>query len=78
MSTKGAESAQKALRWQGPARRKEQGNRCELIQVMTFLAPSNLPALANEGLYELTQRPSLTRAVLLSSAETTENLAVVR
>ena len=28
-------------------------------------------ALANEGLFELTRRPSLTRAVLLSFAETT-------
>ena len=29
-------------------------------------------ALANEGLFELTRRPSLTRAVSLSFAETTE------
>ena len=29
-------------------------------------------ALANEGLFELTRRPSLTRAVLLPLAETTE------
>ena len=37
-----------------------------------FLAPSSSPALANEGLFELTRRPSLTRAVSSSFAETTE------
>ena len=31
-------------------------------------------ALANEGLFELTRRPSLTRAISLSFAETTEEL----
>ena len=31
-----------------------------------------LTALANEGLFELTRRPSLTPAILLSFAETTE------
>ena len=31
-------------------------------------------ALANQGLFELTRRPSLTRAVSLSFAETTEEL----
>ena len=43
-----------------------------------FLAPSSLPALANERLFELTWHPSLTLAVSSSSAETTKNLAVVR
>ena len=36
MSTKGAESAQKAFRWRGPARRKEQGNGRDSIQVSQF------------------------------------------
>ena len=44
----------------------------------SFLAPSSSPALANEGLFELTRRPSLTRAVSSAYAETTENLVVVR
>ena len=46
--------------------------------LVRFLAPSSSPALANEGLFELTRRPLLTRAVSLSSAETTENPVVVR
>ena len=33
---------------------------------------TSMMALANEGLFELTRRPSLTRAVSLSFAETTE------
>ena len=41
--------------------------------LVRFLAPSSSPALANEGLFELTRRPSLTRAVSLSSVETTED-----
>ena len=36
------------------------------------LLTTSLTALANEGLFELTRRPSLTRAFLLSFAETTE------
>ena len=36
------------------------------------LLMTSSPSLANEGLFELTQRPSLTRAVSLSFAETTE------
>ena len=36
------------------------------------LLMTSSPALANEGLFELTRRPSLTRAVSLSFAETTE------
>ena len=40
--------------------------------LVRFLAPSSSPALANEGLFELTRHPSLTRAVSLSSTETTE------
>ena len=40
--------------------------------LVRFLAPSSSPALANEGLFELIWRPSLTWAVLLSYAETTE------
>ena len=46
--------------------------------LVRFLAPSSSPALANEGLFELTRPPLLTRAVSSSSAETTENQAVVR
>ena len=45
----------------------------DLIQVLSvslFMTAST--ALANEGLFELTQRPSLTRAVSLSVTETTE------
>ena len=38
--------------------------------IVCFNGPSSLPALANERLFELTQRPSLTLAVSLSSAET--------
>ncbi len=41
--------------------------------LVRFLAPSSSPALATEGLFELTRRPSVTRAVSLSSAETTED-----
>ena len=36
------------------------------------LLMTSSPALAYEGLFELTRRPSLTRAVSLSFAETTE------
>ena len=46
--------------------------------LVRFLAPSSLPALSNEGLFELTRWPSLTRAVSSSSAENTENPVVVR
>ena len=46
--------------------------------LVRFLAPSSSPALANEGLFELTRHPLLTRAVSSSSAETTENPVVVR
>ena len=48
------------------------------LTLIRFLAPSSLPALANEGLFERTRHPLLTRAVSSSSVETTENLAVVR
>merc|ERR1711923_572986 len=45
----------------------------DLHQVSSVsLLMTSLLALANEGLFELTRRPSLTRAVLLSFAETTE------
>ena len=40
--------------------------------------PSSSPVLANEGLFELTRRHLLTRAISSSSAETTEDPAVVR
>ena len=39
MSTKGTESAQKALRWRGLARRKEQGNGRDSIQVSNLQLP---------------------------------------
>ena len=45
----------------------------DLIQVSSVsLLMTASTALANEGLFELTRRPSLTRAVSLSFAETTE------
>ena len=55
LSTKGAKSAQKALRWRGPARRKEQGNaenwwylivddECRRI-IVCFLGLEVLPAI---------------------------------
>ena len=37
-----------------------------------FLAPSSSPALDNEGLFELTRCPSLTRVISSSFAETTK------
>ena len=48
------------------------------LSLVRFLAPSYSPALANEGLFELTRRPSLTLAVSLSSTETTNNPVVLR
>ena len=39
--------------------------------LVPFLAPSSSLALGNEGLFEVTQRPSLTQALALSSTETT-------
>ena len=47
-----------------------QENLNQVSSVSLLMASS--PALANEGLFELTRRPSLTRAVSLSFAETTE------
>ena len=45
----------------------------DLNQVSSVsLLMTSSTALANEGLFELTRRPSLTRAVSLSLAETTE------
>jgi len=49
VSTIGAKSAQKALHWRGPTRRKEQKNGQESIQIMKFLkilphGPFLLPA----------------------------------
>ena len=45
----------------------------DLNQVSSVsLFMTSLIALANEGLFELTHRPSLTRAILLSFVETTE------
>ena len=41
--------------------------------LVRFFSPSFSLALTNEGLFELTRRPSFTRAVSLSSAETTKN-----
>ena len=48
------------------------------VSLVRFLAPSSLSALANKGFFEVTRHPSLTQAVSSSSAETTENPAVVR
>ena len=41
------------------------------VSSVSLLMTSSL-ALANEGLFELTRRPSVTRAALLSFAETIE------
>ena len=47
------------------------------LSLVRFLAPSSSLALANERLFELTQRPSLKRAVSSPSAETNENPVVL-
>ena len=49
-----------------------------LQSLICFLAPSTLPVIDNEGIFELTQCPLLPRAVSFSYVETTENPVVVR